>query len=192
MSRDQVMRRVNELDRVNPVTTHAIETMEATGKIPGVAGLLAALDHVYGCDGRLGLDRIFDSVAAQPEAGSGYATRFPAYYVGPVWVQATGHDANDTGIVDLTWGSWRRRQKVRSAMIITTRKARADSVPLHIAVPKGWRVTAGTGAAPTAADINHGWHPVSIRAGIAMLREGVDAIIASQKTPVEPRQPERR
>jgi transcriptional regulator with XRE-family HTH domain len=184
LSREQVVQQVAALDPRNPVTTHAIEMIEATGRFPDVAGLLAALDHVYGCDGRLGLDRIFYSVAARPVAGNRYAVRFPAYYVGPIWVQATGRDANDVGIVDLTWGPWRRRQKVRSAMLLTTRKARPDAVPLTVSAPRGWRVIAGTGAAPTAADINHGWHPVSIRAGVAVLREGVDAIISSQKTPV--------
>lgn len=192
LSREQVVAKINALlDPRNPVTTHSIETIEAAGKFPDVPALLAALDHVYACDGRLGLDRIFDSIAERPGPGNRYAIRFPAYYVGPVWVQATGRDANDIGVVDLTWGAWRRRQRVRSAMLLTTRKARPDSVPLNVAVPRGWRVVAGTGAAPTAADINHGWHPVSIRAGIAMLREGVEAIIASQKIPVVGRFPEK-
>jgi IS4 transposase len=184
LSREQVVTDVNTLDPLNPVTAHAIETMEATGKFPDVPRVVAALDHVYGCDGRLGLDRVFDSVAVQPDKGNKYAVRFPAYYVGPIWVQATGRDANDTGVVDLIWGSWRRRQRVRSAMLLTTRKARSDSVPLVVAIPRGWRVVAGTGAAPTAVDVNHGWHPVTFKAGVAMLREGVDAILASQGVPI--------
>lgn len=190
MSREQVVHDLNGLDPLNPVTAHAIEVMEATGKFPDAPGVVAALDHLYRCDGRLGLDRIFDSVAMRPGPGNQYSVRFPAHYIGPIWVQATGRDANDTGLVDLTWGPWRRRQRVRSAMLLTTRKARPDTVPLTVAIPKGWRIVAGIGAAPTAADINHGWHPVSIRAGIAMLREGVEAIIVSQKTPIQPRYPE--
>jgi transcriptional regulator with XRE-family HTH domain len=185
MSREQVVHDVNALDPLNPVTARAIEVMEATGKFPDVPNIVAALDHVYRCDGRIGLDRVFDSIAARPGAENRYAIRFAAYYVGPIWVQAVGHDANDSGLVDLTWGPWRRRQRVRSAMLLTTRKARPDSVPLLIAIPKGWRVVAGTGAAPTAADINHGWHPVSIRAGIAVLREGIEAVTASGKVPIE-------
>lgn len=184
LSREQVASDVSALDPGNRVTAHAIETMEATGRFPDVTGVVSALDHVYGCDGRLGLDRVFDSVAVRPGKGNKYSVRFPAYYVGPVWVQAAGRDANDTGMIDLTWGSWRRRQRVRSAMLLTTRKARRDSVPLVIAIPGGWRAVAGTGAAPTAADINHGWHPVTFKAGIAMLREGVDAILAAQGTPI--------
>jgi transcriptional regulator with XRE-family HTH domain len=183
MSREQVVHDVNALDPLNPVTARAIEVMEATGKFPDVRGVVAALDHIYRCDGRLGLDRVFDSVALRPSSGNHYTIRFPAYYVGPIWVQATGRDANDAGLIDLTWGPWRRRQRVRSAMLLTTRKARPDSVPLLVAIPRGWRLVAGTGAAPSAADINHGWHPVSIRAGIAVLREGVEAVIASQRFP---------
>lgn len=184
LSREQVVNKVNSFDPLNHVTAHAIETMEATGTFPDVPGVVAALDHAYGCDGRLGLDRVFDSVAIPPDKGNKYTVRFPAYYVGPIWVQATGRDANDTGVIDLTWGAWRRRQRVDSAMLLTTRKARPDSVPLVVAIPKGWRVVAGTGAAPTAADVNHGWHPVTFKAGIAMLREGVDAILASQGIPI--------
>jgi hypothetical protein len=158
--------------------------LEKTGKLPDVDGVIAALDHVYQCDGRLGIDRVFDSRSAHPLPGKPHTVVFPAFYTGPVWVQATGHDGNDRAIVDLTWGLWRRRQRVHSGMLLTTRKAEQDAVPLAIEVPAGWRVCAGIGAAPTAADVNHGWHPVSIRAALVMLRAGVDAIIASQKIPL--------
>jgi hypothetical protein len=189
MSREQVVNAVSALDPLNPVTTHMIEVMEATGHFPQVSNVIAALDHVYKCDGRLGLDRVFDSVAVRPGTGNQYSVRFPTYYIGPVWVQASGRDANDTGLVDLAWGPWRRRQRVRSAMLLTTRKARPDSTPLMVAVPRGWRVVAGTGAAPAAADINHGWHPTSIRAGIAVLREGIEAVTASRKFSIDTHQP---
>jgi transcriptional regulator with XRE-family HTH domain len=184
MSREEVVRTINALDPLNPVTVRMIETMEATGRFPDGRGVVAALDHIYRCDGRLGLDRIFDSLSARLGPDSRYRIVFPAYYVGPVWLQPTGRDANDAGLIDLTWGPWRRRQRVRSAMLITTRKASPDATPLIVGIPSGWRVVAGTGAAPTAADINHGWHPVSIRAGIAVLRAGVEAVIASQKVPM--------
>jgi hypothetical protein len=184
MSREEVVHAINALDPLNPVTARMIEAMEATGRIPDRRGMVAALDHIYRCDGRLGLDRIFDSLTARLAQDNRYRIVFPAYYVGPVWLQPTGHDANDVGLIDLTWGPWRRRQRVRSAMLITTRKAIPDATPLIVGIPSGWRVIAGTGAAPTAADINHGWHPVSIRDGIAVLRAGVEAVIASQKIPM--------
>ena len=192
MSREQVVNAVSALavDPLNPVTAHMMEVMEATGRFPGVPNVVAALDHIYKCDGRLGLDRVFDSVAVRPVEGNQYSVRFPAYYIGPVWVQASGRDSNDIGLVDLSWGPWRRRQRVRSAMLLTTRKAGPGSAPLMVAVPRGWRVVAGTGAPPAAADINHGWHPTSIRAGIAVLCEGIEAVTASRKVSIDARYPE--
>jgi hypothetical protein len=147
-----------------------------------VAGVVAALDHVYRCDGRLGIDQVFDSIAQQASADNQFTVRFPGYYVGPTWIHATGRNANDIGVVDLIWGPW-RRQRIRSGMLITTRKALADGPPLIVAIPPGWRVVVGIGAAPTAADINHGWHPVSIRAAIRMLRDGIATIRSSQEIP---------
>jgi hypothetical protein len=68
-------------------------------------------------------------------------------------------------------------------MLITTRKALADPLPLIVTIPQGWRVIAGIGAASTATDINHGWHPVSIRAAIRLLRDGIGTIRGTQEIP---------
>lgn len=191
-SREDVARQVSELLPEHPLSTHALEMLEKTGKLPDVDGVIAALDHVYQCDGRLGVDRVFDSRSAHPLPGKPLTVIFPAFYTGPVWVQATGRDGNDAGTVDLTWGPWRRRQRVRSGMLLTTRKSLPDAVPLAVTVPRGWRISAGIGAAATAADISHGWHPVSIRAALALLRDGVDAIVASQKIPLAQEQVNRK
>jgi hypothetical protein len=179
LSRQQV---AEQASRLNPITARTIEIMETTGRFPNVAGVVAALDHVYRCDGRLGIDQVFDSIAQQASADNQFTVRFPGYYVGPTWIHATGRNANDIGVVDLIWGPW-RRQRIRSGMLITTRKALADGPPLIVAIPPGWRVVVGIGAAPTAADINHGWHPVSIRAAIRMLRDGIATIRSSQEIP---------
>lgn len=193
LSREEVTRQVSSVLPGHVLSTHALEMLEKTGKLPDADGVIAALDHVYQCDGRLGIDRVFDSRSAHPLPGKPYTVTFPVFYTGPVWVQATGRDGNDVGTVDLTWGPWRRRQRVRSGMLLTTRKSWPDAVPLTVTVPRGWLVSAGIGAAPTAADISHGWHPVSLRAALAMLRDGVDAIITSQQIPLAERngQPER-
>ena len=183
-SREDVARRVSELLPEHPLSTHALEMLEKTGKLPDVDGVVAALDHVYQCDGRLGVDRVFDSRSAHPLPGRPHTVIFPAFYTGPVWVQATGHDGNDAGMVDLIWGPWRRRQRIRSGMLLTTRKSLPDAIPLTVTVPRGWQLSAGIGATPTAADISHGWHPVSIRAALGLLRDGVDAIIEAQKIPL--------
>ena len=95
------------------------------------------------------------------------------------YVIATPSEVGNYLIAD----TWRRRQRIRSGMVVTTRKALADSPPLIIAIPQGWRVVAGIGAAPTAADINHGWYPVSIRTAIRLLRDGITTIRTSQEIP---------
>jgi hypothetical protein len=150
--------------------------------VPNVAGVVAALDHVYRCDGRLGIDQVFDSIAQQASADNQFTVRFPGYYVGPTWIHATGRNANDIGVVDLIWGPW-RRQRIRSGMLITTRKALADGPPLIVAIPPGWRVVVGIGAAPTAADINHGWHPVSIRQRSGCCATVSQPSVAHKKSP---------
>lgn len=66
-------------------------------------------------------------------------------------------------------------------MPLTTRKASAGAPPLIVAIPMGWRVIAGKGAAPTAADINHGWHPASIRAAIGILHDGYTTMRAARQ-----------
>ncbi len=78
------------------------------------------------------------------------------------------------------WGPWRRRQRVRSGTLLSTRKAPSSSLPLLAAVPPGWRLVAGTGAAPNAADINHGWYPKSIPAIVTLIRTTITALHESQ------------
>jgi hypothetical protein len=182
MSREDVAGQVSGLLPGHPLSTHALEMLEKTGHLPATAGLIAALDHIYRCDGHLGIDHVFDSRTAHPLPGKPYTVAFPAFYTGPVWIQAIAPDSTGAGSIDLTWAAWRRRQLVRSGTLVTTRKSLPDAKPLIITGPPGWRILAGIGSAPTAQDISHGWHPVSIRAALAMLRDGVDAIIMSQQS----------
>ncbi len=167
MSREDVAGQVSELLPGHPLSTHALEMLEKTGRLPDTAGLVAALDHLYRCDGHLGIDRVFDSRTAHPLPGKPYTVIFPAFCTGPIWVQAIGPDSTEAGTVDLTWAAWRRRQRVRSGTLITTRKSLPDAKPLIITAPPGWRILAGLGSVPAAADISRGWHPVSIRSASA-------------------------
>jgi hypothetical protein len=187
LSRQQVAEQVSALNPRNPVTARAIEIMEATGRFPDVAGVVAALDHCYQCDGRLGVDQVFDSLA-QPIGRDGrHVLRFPHYYIGPIWIHAFGRNTGEVGTVDLVWGPWRRQQRIRSGMLLTTRKAANASQPLQVAIPRGWRLVAGVGAAPTAADINHGWYPRSVLAGITLIRDTITTLHTSQGIPAAAR-----
>lgn len=101
---------------------------------------------------------------------------FPHFWHGPVWLQPHGDDPNATCIVDLVWLPWRRKQLVRSACAITTRKASVGNHPLHVTVPAGWALIAGIGLLPGAWDINAGWYLASVTAALSVVRENMTRI----------------
>ncbi|MGW5611733.1 hypothetical protein ACWEWI_37910 [Streptomyces sp. NPDC003753] len=131
---------------------------------------------VYGTDGRLGIERVFDSGVHPARAGEKHLLHFPDFWSGHVWLQPRGPQANAVGVIELVWGPWQRRQRVRSGNVITTRKASTGTSPLHVRLPPGWHLTAGTGAVPTALDVNQGWRPVNAIAALSLLRDNISAI----------------
>lgn len=174
MSRSRAAELATELDRRNPVTERAVETIESGG-LPTIAHVIARLDTVYRADGRLGLDRVYAS-QARPPARREHAITFPEYWVGPIWIRPFAGEPTATGEVQLDWGPWRRRQVVMSGMLLTTRRATRDAEALLVHIPAGWDVVAGTGAHPNALDINHGWTPSSIPGALLLIRQGIKDI----------------
>ncbi|XVV10834.1 hypothetical protein ACQP2X_39250 [Actinoplanes sp. CA-131856] len=144
--------------------------------------MLARLDTVYHADGRLGIDRVFDSRTRQPDRKHGFEVIFPRFWVGPIWLQVRGPDPTAETTIDLVWGPWRRRQRVRSGTVITTRKATTDAPELAVKVPTDWGFAAGLGAVPTAVDINKGWFPVSAKAAVSLIRDGLAAVANGFRT----------
>jgi transcriptional regulator with XRE-family HTH domain len=176
LSRVGAAERVTRLDPLRPVSHKAIESLEASGRVPSESKVIMRMDMVYGADGRLGVDRTFNSRSPVHGRARQHEIRFPSYWNGPVWLQVLGAAPGESGLVELTWGLWRRRQRVRSGAVVTTRKAVIDGPPLRVRLPDGWDVVAGAGVMPTALDINRGWYPASISAAITLLREGVAAV----------------
>lgn len=173
------------LDPTNPVTSKHIEAIE-DGRLPDVTNLVARLDTVYGADGRLGVERT--SMAHLPaRITKQYSSAFPAYWVGPVWIQATSPSHEDVGLVVLDWYPWRRRQRIRSGVTLTIRRASKAAQPLQVIVPAGWRLATGTGLPPHALDVNHGWHPVSIIAAKELIAQGLRDIRAGLQRHGPPR-----
>ena len=107
LSREDAARQVSALNPAHLLSTYALEMLEKTGKLPNVEGVIAALDHVYQFDGRLGIDRVFDSRSAHSLPGKPHTVVFPAFYTGPVWVQA------DSSVCPR--GSGHRSRAMRSA-----------------------------------------------------------------------------
>jgi len=113
---------------------------------------------------------------SRPEVGVGRKRQakitFPEFWTGPIWLQTHGPNPGATGRVDLDWYPWRRRQTLRSGAVLTTRRATTNAPPLRVTVPPRWFLTAGTGAPPTALDVNRGWHPSSVTAAVKLLNDG--------------------
>ena len=176
LSRDKAAAEATELDSDRTVSSKMVEGIEAHGRTPEGVHLISRLDLVYRADGRIGTDRTFSSWSALPGKAGRYDVRFPEYWHGPVWLQVRGPTPEALALVELTWGLWGRRQHVKSGAVLSTRKATTGMPALQVRLPSGWKATAGTGYVPAAADINRGWYPVSVRAAIALLREGIRSV----------------
>ncbi|MBX6751188.1 MAG: helix-turn-helix transcriptional regulator [Micromonosporaceae bacterium] len=166
----------SRLEPQNPVTDKMIERLEDTGRIPSPPRTLARLDMVYGMDGWFGVDRTFHSDTHGVRSDGIVRIGFAGYWRGPVWVQVRNENPLAVCTVELTWGPWRRRQRMPSGGVLTTRKATTDAPPLCVRVPPGWRVVAGLGAIPTALDVNQGWYPHDIVGAIATIRGGLQSV----------------
>jgi transcriptional regulator with XRE-family HTH domain len=149
------------------ITDNQIEALERNGHVPDSLWIIARLDHAYGLDGHLGIDRIRSSSRVRVDEVGRHVIDFPGFWVGPVWLQLRVPEGEKQrameGEIDLYWGSWRRLQQVRHGTVVTTRKAVPDRDPLYARVPRGWTFVAGTGLVPGAIDINHDWYPISFR-----------------------------
>lgn len=165
----------------NPVSAKMIEGLEDGGRIPSPPRALTRLDMAYRMDGRFGIDRTYDSGFHDGSTGVHDIT-FANYWRGPVWIQARNADPLALCTVELTWGPWRRRQRVQSGGVLTTRKATNDAPPLRVRVPVGWRVVAGLGAIPTALDINQGWYPHDIATAMSLIRRGIRSVRESLRS----------
>ena len=188
LSRGAAAASASRLNPAGPVSNKAIEAIEAQGHLPEGRHVIARLDTIYNADGRLGIDRTFNSRWRARRSAGQCLIEFPAYWCGPVWLQATGPTPTELGILEITWGPWRRRQHIRSGGVVTTRKATTDAPPMRVRLPDGWDLAAGTGAVPSALDINRFWSPVSVKAAIGLLREGIAAVRrASIPEPCDPR-----
>ena len=173
LSRRQAAEEATAYEPINPITAKVIEALEERGRIPSSPRALTRLDTVYHMDGRFGLDRVYDSRSERSSAGSRFEIQFPEYWRGPVWVQPRSVDSLASCTVELTWGPWRRRQRLGSGRVLTTRKATADAPPLQVRVPHAWNVVAGIGAIPTAFDVNDGWYPYDIPGAIRLISDGL-------------------
>ncbi|WP_091250894.1 helix-turn-helix domain-containing protein [Micromonospora matsumotoense] len=166
------------------LTVKSLEHWELDGRLPAAPRIISRLDTVLQADGHLGIERTSTSAAAAPDT----PVVFPAYWRGPVWVQligpaAAGDDEELTAIevLLLRWPPWQRRQEVRSGDVLTTRCAGTNSGPLSIHPPAGWGFAAGTGHVPGAIDINHGWHPVSLRAASWLIITHIRMILNARR-----------
>lgn len=194
-SREQVESEVAKVEKRVSLGRKWLEHLELDERFPDRAGLISALNSVYQADGSVGIER---TALFHPRPGGAeveHRVEFPNHYVGPVWVQARGVRPAGVATVTLTWGPWRRRQKVRSGVVLTTRKAEMGSAPLLVNVPGDWFLAVGTGAPATALDINRAWHPASPKAAYQLIKEGYETVRrAWEDTPREarPRRDERR
>lgn len=173
LSRAAVARHVTLSMPAAPVSVETIDALEheSIRALNGTEQLVPRLDMLYGADGRLGIERTYP-----PAVLSGHTIRFPTYWRGPIWLQANAANPDTDGWLDLTWGHWRRRQRVTSGVVVTTRKSELNQGSLRVQVPPGWSLTAGIGAVPTALDINRGWTPASSRAAVNLLLDGFTKI----------------
>jgi hypothetical protein len=111
--------------------------------VPPGRHALARMDMVYATDGKLGVDRMFDSRTHIGGPASRYSLKFPGYWQGHVWLQPCGPHPTDTCLIELVWGPWKRHQRLRSGSIITTRKAVLNGPELVVQLPRGWRLMGG-------------------------------------------------
>jgi hypothetical protein len=146
--------------------------------------------RVYQTDGRLGIDRVNDTLTLSRNTRGTYTVTFPQFWIGHIWLQPRGRQPNDTCTIELVWWPWQRTQRLRSGTVVTTRKATntADTPDLQIILPPGWDLTTGLGVVPTALDINVGWRPVSFGAAARLVITSLGAIRKS----LPPRTPQRR
>ena len=137
-----------------PVTRDHVHRLEH-GSTPRVPELVQRLDMVLGADGRtcaVALDE-----ASMRAVDGGFDLVFPAYWIGPVWIQflRTGDQAGAKA--ELLWKPWSKSLVPCDGVVVTTRRSTRASGPLRVTLPPGWEVRAGVGVHPRAIDVNEGW-----------------------------------
>lgn len=134
------------------VTAEHIRRLEE-GARPRVAQLVERLDMIYKADGRTCLAQV-----AATEASGPFQVQFPPYWIGPIWVAFHRTDSSTSPTrAKLEWSPWRKPLNLAHDVVVTCRRATADSSDLTVHVPAGWRMTAGVGVHRNAIDINEGW-----------------------------------
>ncbi len=113
--------------------------------------LAAALDMLYGLDGRLVCAPVPFTHSDDNEAVIG----FFEFWQGPVWL-ALEPGPRPRGEVLLVWHGHSKRLMPEGPCTVAFRKSYPDFEPL-VVTAEGWRVTPGIGRHPHAVDINAAW-----------------------------------
>jgi transcriptional regulator with XRE-family HTH domain len=170
------------------ITDNQIETLDKSGHLPDIRNIITRLDYVYGLDGYLGIERTVNAQAVLIRQGECQIT-FPDYWVGPIWLQLRAPAGNDQatvqGRLELHWGHWCRVQIVEHGTVVTTRKSSPSDPALHVLLPPGWRLAAGTGVVPGAIDVNHDWYPLTWRSAIQLAKDGYETLRAAGRIQFE-------
>jgi transcriptional regulator with XRE-family HTH domain len=177
LTRDALAEQVTRLDPHAAVNRKTIETLEGGERIPPTRALLGRVDTVLAGRGLVAFERCFDSRGRRTSKGM-LEVVFPEYWIGPVWLQFIDPVDQGEGDVKLVWGRWTLRRRCISGQTLTTRRSPATTSHLLVQAPPGWRVHAGTGQPPHALDVNVGWWPTTVRAGLAELHDNVSMITA--------------
>ena len=80
------------------ISREGIRRLEAGGPVPTADLALARLGTVYSADGRLGVERIFDSNGNWTSLHRSswiHKIRFPTWWTGPVWLQPIAPEGAD-------------------------------------------------------------------------------------------------
>jgi transcriptional regulator with XRE-family HTH domain len=129
--------------------------------------LPAALDHVLGANGHLGM------VEIRSDRGSG-SVRLPPYWYGPVWIAVEGPGTE--GRVRVRFGDWYRQVRGTLPMLVAI-QSWAPETALRISADSSitWKV--GLGRRVGAVSIDQNWVPASIGAAQRALSETERAIM---------------
>ena len=114
--------------------------------------LAAAVDRALGADGRLA------SVPYRPVVDGKIEVVFPAWWVGPIWIQIDGAAA-----ATLTWTPYVKRVQVDGDSTTLHTRCADPAIPLRIEfAPTSVKGMIGLGRRDDAFDINERWQPASV------------------------------
>ena len=148
----------NESVNSDAVNESQIMRIESGGGVRP-SGVHSRLDIVYGADGYICCEDYHNASVVRNAADNSttFTVEFPHYWIGPIWLITAGPHEAARCEVKLQWGPWLRTVDVPSGAVLTTRRARADGIPLQVTLPTGWNLKPGMGVYRGAIDINNGW-----------------------------------